>query len=140
MRQAIICTCVVGVTFLCAQSALAQDPTGGGNPVPGTPDTTSAAPVAPTLKDHPDPVYPVEALATGLAGTVGLELTVDESGHVLDARVVQPAGHGFDEAALAAIKGWTFEPAQQGGKAIRATIQLSLPFAPPPPLPALDRS
>jgi TonB family protein len=84
-------------------------------------------------------VYPAEALAGGLGGTVELELTIDERGRVFDARVLQRAGHGFDEAALAAVKTWTFEPARQGGQAIRATIQLSVPFVPPPP-PAVQNA
>ncbi len=62
---------------------------------------------------------------------------MDETGHVLDAKVVQSAGHGFDEAAIAAVKNWTFEPARQNGNPIRATVQLALPFEPPPlPPPA----
>ncbi|MEP7052415.1 MAG: TonB family protein [Pseudomonadota bacterium] len=123
---------VIGVTFLCAGAAFAEGASGGESPTATTTDAASPAAVAPALKAHSDPVYPADALASGLGGTVELELTVDESGRVLEARVVQPAGHGFDEAALAAVKAWTFEPARQGGKPIRATVQLSLPFVPAP--------
>ncbi|MEO8902631.1 MAG: TonB family protein [Polyangiaceae bacterium] len=122
--------------LLLGRAAFAQDPSSG--PASAvSPD--AAAAVAPTLKEHADPVYPADALRDGVAGTVGLELTVDESGHVVDAQVVQAAGHGFDEAALSAVKGWRFEPAQQGGKPIRSTIQLALPFALPPPAAPAER-
>ena len=120
--------CVVGI----AVPAVAQDPSGGAVP-PGSAEADAASSaVAPRLSAHPDPVYPVAALQNGIAGTVGLELTIDESGHVVDAKIVQPAGNGFDEAALAAVQSWSFEPATLNGTPIRATVQLSLPFVPPP--------
>ncbi|MEO7917559.1 MAG: TonB family protein, partial [Dokdonella sp.] len=138
MRNSCFLTSAVTLSaVLFGQSAFAQDPTGGSSS-PAAPDAIASAPVAPSLKEHPDPIYPPEALKGRIAGTVGLELTIDESGQVLDVKVVQPGGHGFDEAALAAVKSWTFEPARQDGKAIRSTIQLALPFVPPPP-PAADR-
>ena len=115
------------------RAAFAQDPGGSSAPPAVAPGEANAA-TPPSLKAHPDPVYPEAALREGAAGTVGLELTIDEQGRVVDAHVIQPAGHGFDEAALAAVGAWTFEPAQQAGKAIRATVQLSLPFVPPPPV------
>ena len=57
---------------------------------------------------------------------------MDETGQVLDAKVTQSAGQGFDEAALAAVQKGSFVPASQNDVPIRATIQLSLPFEPPP--------
>lgn len=106
-----------------------QDPTGGSMPASeGNPEVVTP----PSLKSHPDPAYPADALRDRLEGNVGLELSVDADGRVAEARVTQAAGHGFDEAALAAVKTWTFEPAKRAGRAIRATIQLALPFQPPP--------
>ncbi len=139
MRHWSFVTTTLGLSVaLITRAATAQDPTAGGPP-PAQPDATSAAASAPSLKEHTDPVYPPQALKDEVGGTVGLELTIDDSGRVLDAKVVQPAGHGFDESALAAVRTWSFEPARQDGKAIRSTIQLALPFVPPPPLasPAL---
>ena len=121
--------CVIGVTFLCGNVALARDPSADATLADvSAPD---GGPVAPILKDHPEPIYPSEALQVGIAGNVELELTIDESGHVVDATVVNSAGHGFDEAALAVIRSWTFAPAEQNGQPIRAAIRLALPFVPP---------
>jgi TonB family protein len=107
---------------------------------PEVPSTDSAEElVPPKLKHHPAPVYPEDALRDRLVGTVVLEITIDENGHAADVTVLQPAGHGFDEAAVAAVKTWTFEPALQHGVPIRSSVQLSLPFEPPPsaaPAPA----
>jgi len=114
--------------LLSAQPLVAQEPTGGATPPEA--DATGTA-LAPTLTSHPDPAYPADALRDRISGTVGLEIVVDETGRVVDAKVVQPAGHGFDEAALAAVKSWSFTPARQNDAPIRATVLLSLPFEPP---------
>ena len=88
------------------------------------------------LERPPEPEYPADALRKRISGTVGLEIAVDESGRVVDAKVVEAAGHGFDESALTAVKSWTFVPARQNDAPIRATIRLALPFEPPPVSPA----
>jgi TonB family protein len=137
MRHPLISKAAVGLSvLLCAHPLLAQDPSGGATPpAPPAADTNGAA-LAPILQAHPDPVYPEDALRDRISGTVGLEIVVDEAGRVADAKVVQTAGHGFDEAALAAVKSWSFAPARQNDAPIRATVQLSLPFEPPPLIPA----
>ncbi len=142
MRNRRLSRVAVGVSLLFAvRTSWAQDPTGGA-PV-SAPTAPADTITPPTLKDHPEPAYPADALRDRIAGTVGLEIVVGEGGEVVDAKVVQRAGHGFDEAALAAVKAWTFEPARQAGVAIRASVDLTLPFEPPqlssnveaPPLP-----
>src|SRR5450432_3986601 len=137
MQNPLISNAAIGlVVLLLTHPLLAQDPTGGATPpaAPAAPAAeTDGAAVAPVLKDHPDPVYPADALRDRISGTVGLEISVDEAGRVVDLKVVQPAGHGFDESALAAVRTWTFLPARQNDAPIRATIQLALPFEPPAP-------
>src|SRR5450432_2331313 len=139
MQNPLISNAAIGlVVLLLTHPLLAQDPTGGATPpaAPAAPAAeTDGAAVAPVLKDHPDPVYPADALRDRISGTVGLEISVDEAGRVVDVKVVRPAGHGFDESALAAVRTWTFLPARQNDAPIRATIQLALPFEPPAPLP-----
>ena len=61
---------------------------------------------------------------------------MDDTGRVVDARVIAPAGHGFDEAALAAARQFTFEPAKRNGTPMKSTVQLSYEFHPPPAVPA----
>ena len=77
--------------------------------------------------------YPPEALPDRLEAKVGLELDVDATGHVAGARVTKPAGHGFDESALAAVKKLVFSPAERDGVPIPATIDFTYEFHPPPP-------
>lgn len=59
----------------------------------------------------PAPEYPRDALRTGQAGEVEVELTVGMDGSVTAARVIRadPA-RVFDRAALAAVQGWRFQP------------------------------
>ena len=146
MRISRISSQTLGLLVVLSGHAWAQGPTDGAQAAtvvpPVTPDA-SATLVAPKLKDHSDPVYPPGAVKDRIIATVGLELSVDETGHVLVAKVIQPAGRGFDEAALAAVKNWTFEPALQNGRPIKATVQLTLHFEPPPlslPVPAVAKS
>ncbi|HSO40285.1 MAG TPA: TonB family protein, partial [Labilithrix sp.] len=77
---------------------------------------------------------PEEARKLGLEGNVGLELVVGEDGRVTEARVTSAAGHGFDEAALEAVRSFVFEPARQGGNAIRSAVQFTYEFHLPPPV------
>jgi periplasmic protein TonB len=49
-------------------------------------------------------VYPPEAQRLGLEGEVRLRVSLDESGRVVEVKVVSGLGHGLDEAAVNAIK------------------------------------
>ena len=94
----------------------------------------------PVLRNRSKAVYPPEALTRRQEGTVGLQLQLDAEGRVLDAKVTSPAGQGFDEAALEAVRQFQFEPAKRDGVAIAATVKFSYEFhlssAPAPVAPA----
>jgi TonB family protein len=106
--------------------AAAQD--AGAAPQPAT----DAQLVAPMLLAHVTAAYPAQALSERAEGSVGLELLVDETGHVLDVHVTSPAGHGFDEAAIAAARRFTFSPATKNGVPIRSSLQFNYDFRLPP--------
>lgn len=120
--------------LLLSRVALAQPTEPGDAGSATTPSPEALTP--PSLKTHPEASYPPEAMQQRVEGNVGLELTIDETGTVVDAKVISPAGHGFDEAAVAAAKQFTFEPARKGGSAIRSTVQFTYEFHLPPPPPA----
>jgi TonB family protein len=124
--------------LLVARSAAAQDPTG--HDLTNAPATgTNPAVTPPVLQTRAEAAYPREALRDRLEGTVSLELQVDESGNVTGARVLAPAGHGFDDAALDAAKQFKFTPAMRAGKPVGSVVQLAyefhLPAAPSPSVP-----
>jgi protein TonB len=77
----------------------------------------------------PQPAYSDRAREAGVEGKVRVELTVDETGTVVSVRVLSGLGYGLDEAAVAAAKRATFEPALRCGKATRATFTISMRFS-----------
>jgi TonB family protein len=84
-------------------------------------------PAKPVLKEpelitFANATYPPEALKQGLEANVGLVLTLDKEGNVTKAEVAQPAGQGFDEAAVAAALQFKFAPATRDGKPIAVKI------------------
>jgi protein TonB len=76
------------------------------------------------------PAFTQEALAAGIVGKVRVQLTVDETGRVIDVKLIQGLGYGLDEAAIAAARQASFEPAMHCGKAERATVKMAFSFLP----------
>src|SRR5882672_1818424 len=106
----------------------------------GRPVTAQADPT-PALTP-PRVAHFVEAARPDTAGPEGadveLELTIGADGALVDAKVVGSAGEGWDAAALAAVRQFTFEPARKGDKAVPARIRYRYTFdpgAPPKPAP-----
>ncbi len=65
------------------------------------------------------PDYPPKARSLGIQGWVQLEIAVNPSGNVSAAKVVDAKPKElFEEAALAAIKQWRFQPAYKNGQAV----------------------
>jgi protein TonB len=76
----------------------------------------------------PQPLYPAAARADGIAGKVRVELSVDEQGQVVSARVLEGLGHGLDDAALEAARAAHFEPAMRCGKPTKTTFVIGMRF------------
>ena len=92
--------------------------------------------IAPTLLERAEPVYPQGALAAGVGGTVGLELTVGADGSVTAAKVVESLGYGLDEAAATAARQFKFKPATQGGRPVESRVRFDQSFVVQPHLTA----
>jgi TonB family protein len=95
---------------------------------------------APEVVAPAEPEYPAEARSQELTGEVTLELEISDQGEVTEATVTQPAGHGFDEAALEAARRLRFSPAEIDGKPSAVRIEYRFTFtlaqAPAPEPPA----
>ncbi|WNZ63135.1 energy transducer TonB [Myxococcus sp. MxC21-1] len=80
-------------------------------------------------------IYPPEAAAQQLEGTVVMWVDISETGAVSNVEVSQPAGHGFDEAAVEAVRQFQFEPAEVDGvpAPVRIEYAYQFVFRPPPP-------
>lgn len=72
--------------------------------------------------------YPPEARKLGLQGRVILALLINAEGDVAEARVVEGAGHGFDEEALKAVKQFKFAPAYLGDKPVAVEVRYTYVF------------
>ncbi|WP_246137615.1 TonB-dependent siderophore myxochelin receptor MxcH [Myxococcus llanfairpwllgwyngyllgogerychwyrndrobwllllantysiliogogogochensis] len=93
--------------------------------------------VAPKLVTFVEAPYPAEAEQARLEATVRLKLTLDDQGVVTEAEVLEPQGHGFDEAARQAALSFRFEPARREGVAVASRIAYSYEFRlPVEPAPA----
>ncbi len=125
--------------LLLATGASAQAPDAGTPP----PADAGMAPTgvltkAPVLKRQVEAQYPPDALAQQLEGTVVMFIDISETGAVTDVQLSEPAGHGFDEAAIAAVRQFEFEPAEVDGVPAPVRIEYAYQFvwrAPPPPEP-----
>lgn len=84
--------------------------------------------VAAKLVQSSTAAYPADARADDVEGDVQLDIVVDREGRVAEARVARPAGHGFDEAALQAIRRYRFSPAMREGRAVRVRMPWSVQF------------
>ncbi|RYZ02473.1 MAG: energy transducer TonB [Myxococcales bacterium] len=82
----------------------------------------------PKPRSVPQPLGTEAARAAGVEGKVRVQLTVDETGHVVDVKLLQGLGYGLDEAALTAARRAEFEPAVRCGKPTRATFNISMRF------------
>ena len=72
--------------------------------------------------------YPAEARAAEVEASVALEIVVDRSGAVTEARVVKAAGYGFDAAALVAIRQYRFAPAERSGELVSVRMRWTVDF------------
>ncbi len=122
---ALVPTVAVIAPLAFAQSGAVPNGPGTAKVVPApSSSTTSAGPVvvAPKIKTYVEPVYPPERLAKGEKADVVVELVLDATGKVTNAKIVLSGGDDFDAAALAAARQLLFEPATSDGKPIPAKI------------------
>jgi Ca-activated chloride channel family protein len=75
------------------------------------------------------PAYPAIAKAASAKGAVQVQITVDENGEVIGARVIngQPM---FNDAALQAAKQWRFKPTEMSGSPVKTQGVLTFNFDP----------
>lgn len=84
--------------------------------------------VPPRVLESPPPIYPVSHLSHGEHPTVVLKATILADGTVTDSFVEHTAGADFDQAAIAAVSRWKFEPARRAGVPIASRIGIAVHF------------
>lgn len=93
-----------------------------------------AAPESPdqpaTLRDCPNPIYPVRATLEGeYRGDVELLLDLDNEGNVTDLLVLESTHPAFTDAVLEVVPDWKFNPAQRGGRDVPSVKSISFHFS-----------
>src|SRR5690242_4759536 len=98
--------------LLLLSTALAQ-PAPAPDPAPDPGSAGEELPIVrdPAILEYVEAPYPPEALAQGLEAGVRLRITLSEAGVIDEIEVVEPQGHGFDEAAVDAVLAMKWSPA-----------------------------
>jgi protein TonB len=73
------------------------------------------------------PAYPPEAMMNRVEGVVILEVVVDTSGRVADAKVLRSIPL-LDQAAVDAVRQWEFAPTQLNGAAVPVILTVTVNF------------
>jgi protein TonB len=83
----------------------------------------------PVAAHQPAPIYPPELQRAGIEGTVTLRLKIAADGSVAEARIERSSGYAaMDQAALAAVRQWRFEPARRLGIPVPIEVRKRFPF------------
>jgi len=75
------------------------------------------------------PAYPETAFASRVGGVVIVEARIGADGSIVDARVLRSIPL-LDEAALDAVRQWTFTPTVLDGEAVEVIATLTINFQP----------
>jgi TonB family protein len=83
---------------------------------------------APVALHRVDPVYPAEAMKDKMEGAVTLQATIDRTGRVRDVQVLKGLPDGLSEAAVDALRQWTFAPGTLNGQPVEVIYNVTLTF------------
>ena len=86
---------------------------------------------APRIASQAAPVYPSYLRERGIQGVATVEMLIDSTGRVVEAKAIRATVPEFGIQAVAAAKQWTFLPAEADGRKISARIQVPFEFVMP---------
>lgn len=114
-----------------ASSAAAPSSVAEAAPEAGGADDPSSATgmVPPTLVSQSDPIYPEEAKAANVQGSVDVLATIGTDG-VPRALTATNGDTRLAAAAIAAISQWRYKPAMLNGQAAESVVSITVTFAP----------
>lgn len=104
---------LLGVVVLSASSALAEETVRRELVDAGVHIPVLTRP--PELVEFAQAAYPPDAEQQGLTASVRMTITINADGTVGEVAVLEPVGHGFDEAAQEAARRFKFTPAEVDG-------------------------
>ena len=83
----------------------------------------------PRARVRPSPAYPFSLKADGVSGEVLVEFVVDESGRVLNPRIIRSTRTAFEGPTLSAVARWRFEPGTRRSKPVRFKMVVPVKFS-----------
>src|SRR5580658_4737902 len=117
------------IAFICAGAAGTTGFLAYSDPAAPPFQTRSEGVIPPVaLMQCRQPEYTDEARIAHLSAAVTLTLTVADDGLPTDIQVLNPAGLGLDESAIACMRQSRYSPAQKDGKPVPLKINVSLMF------------
>lgn len=100
-------------------------------PAPKVEEPVTEATANAAYLNNPKPDYPSAAARQGWGGTVTLRVRVLADGHAESVSVKKSSGRKvLDEAAIAAVKNWTFVPSKRGSTPIDGWATVPIVFNP----------
>ena len=93
------------------------------------PARVSGGVMAGLVLDHPDPEYPQSAREKHLAGAVVLHVIVTPRGNV-DSLSALTGPQELRDAAVAAVRDWTYKPYQLNGRPVYVETTVTINFKP----------
>lgn len=96
-------------------------------PAPPAPSRGEQQLVQPKLITAPPPVYPVQARAQRVEGDVAVDAFIDETGKVVAVKVITGPPQ-LQQAALNAVRAWTYQPARLDGLPIPVHSRVTVSF------------
>ena len=84
----------------------------------------------PRYRSNPKPDYPMDARRLHQEGTVLLSVEVSADGHAESVSLKRSSGFpSLDQAAIQAVRHWTFEPGRTGGVAVASRVDVPVRFS-----------
>lgn len=131
MKTKFVSACVMGLTVLTG-AVLA----GESEPTPSEAQVAKVAPIrgmdkVPEIVTRVAPVYPTELRERGIQGVATVEMLIDSTGRVIEAKAVRSTNRQFAAQAEAAASQWVFRPAEADGKKITSRVMVPFEFSMP---------
>jgi TonB family protein len=117
-----------GAVFAPKTAVVTPAPPSGPAVTPGAIVEPGPDVIDPVLLEQPKLKYPAEAKRRKLEAVVRVRVLVDENGTVLEAKVDEPVGNGFDEAAIEVALKTRFIPATKGTVPVKMWTVLRLVY------------
>jgi protein TonB len=143
MRFAYLLAALLALGIIGAPAQSSSDSDGKGQTPPAThfPAGTRDSPVRVSggvmgnlIQHKVDPIYPEDAKAKGVRGAVVMHAIVDPEGKVDSDKLSVVAGpEPLREAALSAVRQWTYKPFMLNGGPVFVETVVTVNFTPPAP-------